>query len=46
MKERDMLKVIAPNTGGLDDFNKYKNDRNKVTYMHRNAKKDYFDENS
>ena len=44
MKERDMLKVIAANTGGVEDFDKYKNERNKVTYMLRNAKKDYFDE--
>ena len=28
------------------NIRKYKNERNKVTYMHRNAKKDYFDDNS
>jgi hypothetical protein len=42
--KRDKLKVAASKTGNLDDFNQYKTERNKVTYMLRNAKKAYFDE--
>ena len=41
---RDQLKVEAAKTGILDDFDKYKVERNKVTYMLRNAKKNYYDE--
>ena len=44
MDKRDKLKVAASKTGNLDDFNQYKTERNKVTYMLRNAKKAYFDE--
>ena len=51
MQERDKLKVEAAKSGDLDDFDKYKAVRNKVTYILRNAEKDYFkkkfdDENS
>ena len=42
-KSRDDLKLEAAKTGDLDIYDKYKTERNKVTYMLRSAEKDYLD---
>ena len=42
MKTRDDLKLLAANTGTIEDFANYKEKRNEVTSKLRTAKADYF----
>ena len=41
MDKRDQLKSVAAKTGNLEDYEEYKTERNKVTYVMRNAEQDY-----
>ena len=40
MDKRDQLKSVAAKTGNLEDYEEYKTERNKVTYVMRNTEND------